>query len=195
MGETMKSLHESIAVACVVLASVLVLTGCAGEAPSNDLTLRDTKSPAQLLRNSVASRIDEALIASAGDSVDQSVACKTEKEDPEGLQRYWQSKVTLALVGESAKDVDLVIDAVATAMTAEGWKLASLGGSSVIHTRYLSNDTSSTIELSAISTDEDAKRVESTELENASIVVDVHGPCVATEGAASDEVKSLERQE
>ena len=177
----------------VVVAIPLLLGGCAqGSAPSDELTLLETKLPAQLLRNDVASQFDPSVVDSIGEAVDQSIACLPEKEDPDGLQRSWQSIVTILLVNDSAKDVDVIIDDVAGVLTEQGWKLASLGGSPVIHTRYLSNESSSTIELSAISTDEDALYVASAELENASIVVDVHGPCVVTDGAGSEEVTSLE---
>lgn len=191
----MNTMHRSIVLGAAVVTSLL-LGGCAqGSAPSDDLTLLETKLPAQLLRNDVASQIDPAVVASIGDGVDQSIACLTEKEDPEGLLRSWQSIVTVLLVDASAKDVDAVIDDVAGSLTEQGWKLASLGGSAVIHTRYLSNESSSTIELSAISTDADAQYVDSSQLENASIVVEVHGPCVPTDGANSDEVTSLESKD
>ena len=189
----MNTMHRSIALIGAAIAIPLLLSGCAsGDAPSDELTLLETKLPAQLLRNDVASQIDPSLVDSTSDDVDQSIACLPEKEDPKGLQRSWQSIVTVLLVGDSAGDVDSIIDGVASSLTEQGWKLASLGGSAVLHTRYLSNESSSTIELSAISTDADALYVESSELENASIVVDVHGPCVATDGTDSDEVTSLE---
>jgi hypothetical protein len=182
-----------MSLAGAVVVTSLLLGGCAqGSAPPEELTLLQTKLPAQLLRNDVASQIDPAVVASIGDAVDQSIACLTEKEDPKGLQRSWQSIVTVLLVDASAKDVDSIIDDVAAGLTEQGWKLASLGDSAIIHTRYLSNESSSTIELSAISSDEDAQYVDSSELENASLVVNVHGPCVATDGTDSDEVTSLE---
>jgi hypothetical protein len=189
----MNTMHRSMTLAGAAVVTSLLLGGCAqGSAPPEELTLLQTKLPAQLLRNDVASQIDPAVVASVGDAVDQSIACLTEKEDPKGLQRSWQSIVTVLLVDASAKDVDSIIDGAAAVLTEQGWKLASLGGSAVIHTRYLSNDSSSTIELSAISDDEDAQYVDSSQLENASIVVEVHGPCVATDGTDSDEVTSLE---
>jgi len=195
MGGTMNTMHRSIALMGAAITIPLLLAGCAqGSAPSDELTLLETKLPAQLLRNDVASQIDASLVASTKDDEDHSIACLPEKEDPKGLLRSWQSIVTVQLVDGSAKDVDAIIDGVANALTEQGWKLASLGGSAVIHTRYLSNESSSTIELRAISTDEDAQYVESSELENASVVVDVHGPCVPTDGTDSDEVTSLEEE-
>lgn len=190
---TVRHLFMGLAAAC---ALAVVVAGCTEEQPEAsrypDLTLRESKTSAQLLRNEVASRIPAEVVEAVGEAVDESVACLSEKEDADGTIRSWQSTATVALHDAAASGVDGIIDGVAESFTGQGWKLASLEGSAVIHTRYLSKDTTAAIDLSAISDDEDAMYVPSAELETASVVIVVHGPCVVTEGADSEEVMSLE---
>lgn len=182
----------------LAIVATLGLAGCATGGSSDidgrypDASLRDTKASAQLLRNEVASRIPADLVKDVGETLDESEPCLTAKEDPGETIRSWKSTATIELQDASAASVDSLIDMVAASFTDQGWKLASLGGSPVIHTRYLSNDSSSAIDISAISADPDALYLPSSELETASVVIIVHGPCVRTQGAGSEEVSSLE---
>ncbi len=176
---------SGIAVSAAFVASLL-LTSCATEQEDQndafpDLTLAETKSPVQLLRNETASRIPAKLIADVEQTEDVSFACVTPENDPKGLIRSWRSRVRVELV-PTASATDMLKDLVAS-YVAQGWKEGTYGSATIID--LTRDDSLTTIHLSTKKADADAGVGPVVQLQ-------VAGPCVKTAGGESDEVKLLE---
>jgi hypothetical protein len=179
-----------IAAAAIVSLSVIGLTACAGTTGSgsgggDSLTLAETKSPVQLLRNEAASRIDEFIVETVNETEDLSTACKTAEADPLGLSRSWTSSVEVSLKEGSAWRASIVADELIASFEAQGW-IASRGlPSEVTYTSLKSETSAATIGLTVTTEDLAVARP-------AKLQITTKGPCVATEGAESDEVTKLE---
>jgi hypothetical protein len=186
-----------------MVIAVLALTGlsaCAspastvpGEYP--DISLADTKSPAQLLRNEAANRIPEDVIDQIIESEDVSVACLNEKDDPQGLIRSWHSTADVLIIDDGVVDVKTLVKDLAASFEAQGWTSRNLGGNVNVASKLLESDSSlADIQVAGFEPNPDQG---STGLEEAvdqlTVQIQVHGPCVRTEGPDSDEVKSLEK--
>jgi len=185
--------HTRVVAGMATIAlSLLCLTACAtgsgaaaGSGGGSKLTLAQTKSPVQLLRNEAASRIDEFIVDNVDETEDLSVACKTEAADPLGLSRSWTSSVEVSLKEGSAWRASIVADELVASFEKQGW-IASRGApAAVTYTGLKSETSAATIGLTV--TTEDLATGTPAQLQITS-----KGPCVATQGAESDEVKKLE---
>ena len=154
----------------------LLLAGC-GTGTDVALTLADSKSPVQLLRNAVASRIPEDVVQQVVNE-DYSEACGAEASI-----RSWHSAVRLELGAAQATEVDTLIDELSVSFEADGW-IATPGNERLEQKQavYTKGGTAAEIHISA----EDRAGV------GHAVVVSVSGPCVQTDGPDSDEVTSLE---
>lgn len=185
---------------CAVSALVALgmLTGCGGAAgPSDvpegdypDLTLAESKSPAQLLRNTAVSRIAEDAVLNVGTEIDGSVACLSHEEDPKGYIRKWVSSVDVNIRQPETPNTQAIVDAVLVTFTDQGWMSQQIAGSSEDrHAFLLTNGTAAAAGVA------DARlRVEavvSNDGLTSFIHVETTGPCVVTGGADSSEVTQL----
>ena len=179
--------------------SAITLAGCAspgagipGDYP--DVTLAETKSPAQLLRNEAAARLPEEVIDEIVEAEDVSVACLSEADDPEGLVRSWHSTVDVRIVGDVTV-ASLVSDLVAS-FEEQGWVARDLGGTSSVVKKLLESDGSlADIQVSGLTPDANQASTSLEEVvDQPTVTIGVHGPCVRTGGAESDEVAALEKR-
>ena len=170
-------LTRAIAVALVAG----MLTACAD--PSGDvLSLVETKSPVQLLRNEAASRVPTDLVKDVIKEQDGSTPCRTVETDPDGLLRSWRSVLRLELQNDTAVDPQAVIDDLASSFVDDGWEQGSFGVVSIIDLRRPGSETQ--IHISMSDADQEAGA-------GAEVQLTVSGPCVMTAGATSDEVTQL----
>jgi hypothetical protein len=160
---------------CAAIVLLLALTGCTA-APA-ELTLVETKSTVQLLRNETATRVPKDVLLSVVKSEDRSEACDI--GDP---IRSWRSSVTLNISAQRAQEArQLWADLVASYVD-EGWRQGNVGDREAVLT------TTESVATIDILVTEDADR----DGDGASIIVLVTGPCVTTDGYDSDEVAQLE---
>lgn len=176
------------------------LAGCAapaatvkGDYPS--VSLAATKSPAQLLRNEAAARLPENVIDEIIESEDTSVSCLSESEDPEGTIRSWHSTVDVLILGEDTAVAPLVADLVAS-FEEQGWEARDLGGNvSTVKKLLESPESLADMQISGFTPNENASSVGLEEnVDQRTVQIEVHGPCVRTPGATSDEVLQLQRK-
>jgi len=185
----------SVVAAASILA--LSLSGCDTADSPASASLAVTKSPVQLLRNEAAGRIPPATIESVTNTEDVSKGCRAEDQDPEGLMRAWHSTARVLVEDASAWRVDAVADAIAQSFVDQGWTSRPLGGSPTSHVLLLSSKTSpAEIQISANRPDPDASPTTTVAaVDEVSIELSVHGPCVETDGPDSPAVKKLEGRE
>jgi len=195
--------HTRIAatLAAIVL-SLVTLSACAsgaaeGDSAYPDLSLAETKSPVQLLRNETTARIPTGAIESLGEATDVSLACLAEDRDPEGLIRQWSSTSVVLIERASQWRTAKIGKDVVQSLVDEGWVARDGGGSATIHRTLLTKD-SSLAEIQVETKEPDAGRVSTStdeEVTDYRIEIETHGPCVETDGAQSDDVISLEKAE
>ena len=182
---------RSAATAILVL-SVGILAGCASpnsnsaEAPGDypDVSLAESKSNVQLLRNSAESRIAAEVIESSTDT-DASVACLSAADDPDGKVRRWLSSTEVNLVRWHAWRVAAVADILVDTFVDQGWSTTDIEGEHTEAARLLTSDNVlAEIQIEALGTEDDSA---------ATLYITVTGPCVTTDGADSDEVADLEQ--
>ena len=181
---TSTSRHRLSAVG-IALAGVIALTSCAQPGATSDdagLTLVESKAKVQLMRNNVANRIAEEDLAGHDASADFSVTCGSESTDPQGLTRYWTSRVDVALT-EAHAAID-VFDELSVSLQHQGWKVETFELNNSPRAQLLKSGSSST--------DLSLNLYEATDDKPAIIRIEAHGSCVKTAGAESDEVKQLE---
>lgn len=167
-------MYARIAVIAVLL---LGLSACAQSAPS--LSLLDTKSPVQLLRNEAWFRLPAVMVKGDSEVTDVSVACN---DDPKGRLRYWTSS-TVALVNNSfAPRVTGVADNLVASFVEQGWTATRTEESGAVLTALEKVDTVAKMEIES---------VEKTSEHRATVRISVTGPCVRTDGPDSDEVRML----
>jgi hypothetical protein len=147
-----------------------------------DLTLAETKSPTQLLRNEAAGRIPVEFIELVDHAQDVSKDCQTVERDPDGLIRSWNSSVRVSLTTDHGFELDTIIDELAKSFEVQGWDRGTFGGASII--RLTSVDSPVNIHISSVQPDESGA--------GAKIQLSAGGPCVQTDGEQSDEVIQLE---
>jgi hypothetical protein len=179
---------RAIAEAAIVTLSLVTLSACAtttGPGGEPTLTLAETKSPVQLLRNEAASRIDEFIVETVDETEDVSAPCKTAEADPLGLTRLWTSSVEVSLKEGSAWRASIVADDLVASFEAQGWTAARGAPSAVTYTTLKSENSTATIGLTVTTEDVAAARP-------AKLQITTKGPCVVTGGSESDEVKRLE---
>jgi hypothetical protein len=165
--------------AFAVVGLVLVaLSAC--ESGSSATALGDTKAPAQLLRNEVASRFPADLIAGYDESNDGSEAC-----GKDGVMRSWHSSQLMSVADDGASGLGAAVDDVVASLVKQGWKSTSSSPSTKMHDTRLTNETiASVIRLRATDAASSGDA-------GASIEISVNGQCVETDGPNSDEVIRL----
>jgi hypothetical protein len=180
----------------LALAALLLTgaTGCA-TATTSGPTLADTKSPVQLLRNEAASRIPPAVIETVSDTEDFSIRCKSESEDPIGLRRSWHSNAQVTVEAGAVWRVDQIVDEIGQSFADQGWTVAPVAVDDHTHAVEMTRDGSaSEIRVSSHRPNPEAP-LASDEGKPVTIDVELHGPCVDTEGPDSDAVRKLEAQD
>ncbi|GAB3607696.1 hypothetical protein GCM10027413_31050 [Conyzicola nivalis] len=171
------------------LAVVLSLGACAGEveAPTSvaerQVTLAQSKSYAQLLRNEASSRLPEIVLKQVAESTDVSIACDA---DPAGLLRSWTSTMKILVTNSTAARVQQVADDLAATFVEQGWKadLAEESTDTLVVTRLRSATSLADMAITATSKATD---------QVPSIQVTATGVCALTGGPESDEVTKLEQ--
>jgi hypothetical protein len=177
----------------VVAVSLAALTACASQSGGTadtataTLTLAQTKSPVQLLRNEAANRIDDFIVETINETEDLSAPCKTAEADPLGLERSWTSSVEVSLKAGSAWRAAIVADELVASFEAQGWVASRGAPSAVTYTGLKSEKSAATIGLTVTTEDLAAGTP-------AKLQITTKGPCVTTGGAESDEVKRLEKK-
>ena len=186
--------HTRKAAALAVVAlSLAALTACASQSGGTadtataTLTLAQTKSPVQLLRNEAANRIDEFIVETINETEDLSAPCKTAEADPLGLERSWTSSVEVSLKAGSAWRAAIVADELVASFEEQGWVASRGAPSAVTYTGLKSENSAATIGLTVTTEDLAAGTP-------AKLQITTKGPCVTTGGAESDEVKRLEKK-
>ena len=197
MGVTKKASQVVIGAFAIALA-VGSLTGCGEAAPNAnvpagdypDLTLAESKSPAQLLRNTAVSRIPADVILNVGTDTDGSEACLSEDEDPNGYIRRWKSSVDVNIKLPETPNTDAIVETVLTSFTDEGWMSQQITGSKADNQAHLlTNGTSEAASVSLAQVRIEA--VIAGDKSTSYIHIESIGPCVVTEGANSSEVTQL----
>ncbi|WP_411698662.1 hypothetical protein [Conyzicola sp.] len=176
-------------VAAVVV--VMSLGACAGEgdAPTavaeRQVTLAQSKSYAQLLRNEASSRLPEIVLKQVAESTDVSIACD---DDPAGLLRSWTSTMKILVTNSTAARVQQVADDLAATFVEQGWKAAEGEESTdtLVVTKLRSATSLADMAITATSKATD---------QVPSIQVTATGVCALTGGPESDEVTMLEHDE
>ncbi len=180
------------AASAILFITTLLLTGCASSAPGTadtrdypDVSLAESKSPVQLLRNSAATRISPEAIDSVADTIDESRSCLSSTEDPKGTVRYWVSGADISIVRWHAWRVDEIAKILVGSFIDDGWRTSVVDGDNGGKATFLElNSSPATITVEAVGTDDDSA---------ATIHITSSGPCVKTDGADSDEVKALQK--
>ena len=155
--------------ALLLITLLLALSGCAS-ADTGELRLVDTKGSVQLLRNEAWLRLPAVMVKGDEETNDTSVAC-----DESGASRSWSASTTALINNSFAPRVEgvateLIASFVEQGWTAEGTSLSKEGSLATI----------------------DVLTTEKTPEHRASITITTTGPCVATDGAESEEVQVLE---
>lgn len=160
----------------------------AGDYP--DLTLAESKSPAQLLRNTAVERIPADVVLNVGTDTDGSEACLTEKEDPKGYIRRWKSSVDVNLRLPEAPNTQAIVDGVLATFTDEGWMSQAITGSKADNQAHLlTNGTAGSASVSGAQLRIEA--IVANDGASSFVRVEAIGPCVVTGGASSAEVIEL----
>ena len=161
------------------LLALALLAGCSsGPQP---LTLVETKSPVQLLRNDAWYRLPEVMVKQDSETTDRSEACD---DDPQGLLRAWHSSTIALVTNSQAPRVVTAGDELAATFVEQGWVAERSEEQTAVLTVLTRPSSVAVIEIEA---------VPKTEQHRASIRITASGPCGATAGADSDEVRDLER--
>ena len=167
---------RNVAPILLVFPLALLLAGC-GTDTGVALTLAESKSPVQLLRNEVASRIPQEVVQQVVNE-DYSEACGTDE-----TIRSWHSAVRLEVGASDAAAVEQLIDELSASFEEDGW-ISTPGNERLDEKQavYTRGGTAAEIHITA----DDRAGV------GHAVVVSVFGPCVQTDGPDSDEVTSLE---
>lgn len=170
-------------VAVIATVAVALLSACAQASTTPaQLTLAETKSPVQLLRNEAASRVPAEAIEGIVKQQDRSTACRTSETDPKGLERSWRSTVRFELKDSPSVDPQSVVDELAESFVDDGWTKGSFGVATIVELTRPGSETK--IHISMSPGNEDAATA-------AAVQLVVSGPCVMTAGAESHEVLDL----
>ncbi len=161
-----------LAVAVITLA----LAGCSSEPDA--LTLVETKSPVQLLRNEAWYRLPDVMIKEDSETSDTSEAC-----DDDGALRLWRSSTIALLTNSQAPRAVTAGDNLSATFVEQGWEAQRSEEEGAVLTVLTKKSSVATIEIEAVL---------KTEEHRASIRITASGPCVMTAGADSDEVRTLE---
>jgi hypothetical protein len=162
----------------VTLSAALLLTGCATE--PDGLSLAATKSPVQLLRNEAWYRLPPVVLQSDSETSDVSVACDS---DESGLTRFWSSSTTALITNSQAPRARTVADDLIASFVEQGWVEDRTETADSVTAELTSTSSVAGIEIEVL---------DRTDSRRASIRISASGPCVATDGPESDEVRTLE---
>jgi hypothetical protein len=160
-----------------------------------DVSLAETKSPAQLLRNEAAGRLPDGVIDEIIESEDVSVACLSERDDPDGLIRSWHSTADVLVIDDGVINVQTLVNELSASFEEQGWTARSLGGNASVTSKLLESDTSlADIQIAGYNVNDTLPSTGlEQKVEQTTVRIQVHGPCVRTAGAESDEVTSLQK--
>jgi hypothetical protein len=190
------SKHQKMLVSLLFAGTLLATTACGSPASSvpgsyPNITLAASKSPVQLLRNDVVNRLDSTTVFSLESAGDESAACLKPDVDPAETIRSWLSSALITL--NPGVDPKVVFDDLVASYGDIGWKADSLGDSEHYRSTLLTKSGSvAEIYLTGeVPRDYVTDTSEADKLAKATITVSVHGPCVRTAGAGSDEIKTL----
>jgi hypothetical protein len=182
MVNEVRSRIEATAVAALAMG---MLAACAPAevdvAKYGEFTLSETKSIVQLMRNDVAGGIPPSVVVGTRNSADLSVACFPVSNDPDGLVRAWQSTVHVDVLETAAGGVWGVFNRIVTSYQNKGWKVENL-------------DLPDSSQAVALTSGSIVAEIQLSIPKDESPVIELvsTGPCAATAGAESDEVKRLE---
>ena len=186
--------------AAVAVLALTLLSGCGASVPTvpgtyPDVSLAESKSPAQLLRNEAATRLPAEVIDEIIESEDSSVACLSEKDDPTGIVRSWHSTADVLIVDDGVVDVQALVNALTASFEEQGWTARNLGGNASVTSKLLESKTSlADIQISGYRPNDTMPSTGlETKVEQTTVQIQVHGPCVRTDGAESDEVTGLQK--
>jgi len=170
-------------------AVVAALAACASETRTSaerQVTLAQSKSYAQLLRNEASSRLPEIVLKQVAQSTDVSVAC--DEADPAGLSRSWSSSMSILVTNSTAARIQQVADDLATSFVEQGWKAKQTDDSTDTLAVTTLRSATSLADIAITATSKGADQVPSIE-------ITATGVCALTDGPGSDEVTTLEKQD
>lgn len=163
------------------LVALALLSGCSETKPAG-VTLADTKSNAQLQRNTISGKISPDITASVTRVTDASEACNG---DETRKMRLWRSTALTELTPEAAGEITRILQSISGSYVSEGWSSSSESPSKDTTVVTLVNPKSlAVIELTAV-TNEDGIGM------GANLFVNIAGPCVMTDGPGSAELAAL----
>jgi len=161
---------RNAALSAVAAMALVSLPSCAG-APLEQVRLVDTKSSVQLLRNSAADHLPIDAVQSTANVMDRSEACNS--GDP---WRLWKASITLNLVPSTpARDL---YEQLVSSYEDDGWESASVGNKASTLSKK-----GSLAKIDLVVHEDPLTPI---------LDIAVSGACVLTDGADSDEVRSLE---
>jgi hypothetical protein len=176
-GPTMKNATIGI----TAVAALMLLTACSDPEPTG-ITLADTKSYAQLQRNTISGQISPDITESITRVTDASESCDG---DESREMRLWRSTALTELTPEAAGEITRILQSISGAYVSEGWTSDSEAVSRDTTVVTLVNPGSlAIIELTAV-TNEDGIGM------GANLFVNIAGPCVKTDGPGSAELAEL----
>lgn len=195
-----EDLSKKVIAISLIALSTIGLSACTPQAASvsgtyPDITLAESKSPAQLLRNEAASRIPAIYVDEVIEAQDTSVACLSEADDPDGVVRSWHSTVNVLMVDDGRADVKAIVKEFVASFVDQGWTARDLGGNAYTTAKLLESETSlADIQVTGfIPNPNQASTALEENVDQLTVRVEVHGPCVRTAGSTSDEVTALEK--
>jgi hypothetical protein len=177
------------------VALVMMMAGCADAEQSapvasvvGDVTLAQSKSYAQLLRNEASSRLPAIVLKEVSESTDTSVPCDVADGDPAELVRSWSSSTRILITNSTASRIQKVTDDLAQTFVDQGW------------TSSLAPESTDDLTVTGLTSDASLASIEITTASKAkdqvpSITITATGACALTGGPESDEVIKLESQE
>jgi hypothetical protein len=153
-------------------AAALLLVGCTD---AGGITLAETKASAQLLRNNALAGIPDDHVSGFVEWKDLSKSCADAADDPDELMRSWYSSGLVPIAPLYITETAAIMQDLAASYEEKGWSVTGDGD-----TRVLTKPgSSSTITLTVVAI-------------TGQLRIESEGPCVATGGPDSDEVKLLE---
>jgi len=170
----MKALPVTLSAIPILL---LALSACAGSPPT--ASLADAKSLVQLVRNEAGARIAAGTTAELAVVDDISEPC--DPDDSDGRERRWTSTSVVSLDTAAGDSLESVYQDLIDSFSANGWSEVSYEGGGAVSLRKPESDASLQFDATAGDSGE------------ASISVTISSACVATAGAESDEVTTLEK--
>ena len=178
----------AVAIAAAVLG---VVAGCAGAGAgaepgvASDVTLAQSKSYAQLLRNEASSRLPPIVLKEVAGSSDSSVACDAASD---GLVRSWTSSTDILVTNSTAARVQKVADDLIASFVDQGWSadVDESSAEALTVTELTSKASLASIEIATAS---------KAAGQAPAITITATGVCALTGGPDSDEVTKLEAQE